>query len=97
MLHVVLIKPKSSATEIDFAALWETIAGLKDRIPGIVGVTCGPNVSIEGLEQGYTQGFVMRFEGKAARDAYIPHPEHVAVVPQVLAVAEQVMVYDLED
>jgi hypothetical protein len=95
VLHVVLLKPKTGATAAQFAALWSALEGLKDRIPGIASVACGPNASPEGLEQGYTQGFVMRFDDAQARDAYLPHPEHQAVIPLVLAVAESVLVFDL--
>ena len=38
----------------------------------------------------------MTFESAAARDIYLPHPDHLAVVPLVHAVAEQVLVFDLE-
>ncbi len=41
-------------------------------------------------------GFVITFADAAARDAYLPHPAHVAVQPLVRAVAAEVLVFDLE-
>lgn len=96
VLHVVLLDPAPEATDERLAALWDAIRGLRDAIPGIERVDCGPSVSPEGLEQGFTQGFVMRFADSAARDAYLPHPAHLAVVPLVREVSRRVLVFDLD-
>lgn len=94
--HIVLLKPKADADEQRIAALWAGIAGLQGLIPGIVSIRLGPNSSPEGLEQGFTLGFVVTFESAQARDGYLPHPDHIAVVPLVHAVAETVLVFDLD-
>ncbi|MFM9105775.1 MAG: Dabb family protein [Chloroflexota bacterium] len=96
MLHIVLLQPKPGATEEQFGDLWREIGHMAGRIPGIVSVAFGPNRSVENLEQGYTQGFTVRFTDRAARDSYLPHPDHLAVVPFVRAVADRVLVFDLE-
>ncbi|MDP8997147.1 MAG: Dabb family protein [Pseudomonadota bacterium] len=72
--HVVLFKLRaglggSVATEI-FAAL----KALKNEIPGIIAVSCGADVSSEGLQRGHTHAFTVDFTNAAARDAYLPHP-----------------------
>lgn len=95
MLHVVLLQARADADAERIERLWTALYRLRDAIPGIVGVTCGPNTSPEGLEQGYTLGFIVRFVDAAARDNYLPHPAHVAVVPLVQGVAERVLVFDL--
>ena len=46
--------------------------------PGIIALKEGPSVSPEGLERGHDYGFVVTFDDAAARDAYLPHPEHLA-------------------
>ena len=48
------------------------------------------------MSQGYDLGFVFTFTDAAARDAYLPHPAHVAVQPLVRAVAAELLVFDLE-
>lgn len=94
--HVVLLQPRADVSDAAVADLWRGLADLRGVIPGIEDIVSGPNSSPEGLEQGYTLGFVVRFSDTAARDAYLPHPAHLAVVPLVRAVAERVLVFDLE-
>jgi hypothetical protein len=94
--HIVLMKPKPDVDSDAVAALWAGLGGLVDRIPGIKGLTVGDNVSPEGKDRGFTLGFVVLFENRAALEGYLPHPEHVSVVPLVRAVADEVLVFDLE-
>ncbi|MCC6790268.1 MAG: Dabb family protein [Thermomicrobiales bacterium] len=94
--HVVLIKPKPDVDPAAVSALWSGLGGLTRTIPGIEGLVVGENVSPEGLDKGYTLGFIVTFVDRAARDGYLPHPEHVAVVPLVHAVADDVLVFDIE-
>lgn len=93
--HVVLLKPKATVTDAAIADLWSGINGLATVIPGITEIQVGVNGSPEGLDRGFTLGFIVRFVDEAARDAYLPHPAHQAVVPLVLAVADEVLVFDL--
>jgi hypothetical protein len=94
--HIVLLRPRAAATEAQVDALREAILSLAAIIPGIVDIAWGANVSVEQLDQGYLFGFVVRFVDASARDEYLPHPAHAAVVPQVHAVAERVLVFDLD-
>jgi hypothetical protein len=94
--HIVLIKPKSGVDAAAVTALWSGVGGLVDRIPGITNLAVGENVSPEGKDLGFTLGFIVTFRDRAALDAYLPHPDHVAVVPLVHAVAEDTLVFDLE-
>ena len=96
VLHVVLIKPKAGVDEAAMGELANVLAALPTKIPGIVDYAWGPNVNPEGLDQGYTHGFVMTFESIDARDAYFPHPDHTAVHPMIDTVAESVLVFDIE-
>lgn len=69
---------------------------LRASIAGIVDVAWGSNVSPEGKGHGFEFGFTMAFADAEARDAYLPHPAHVAVRPLVDAVAADVLVFDLD-
>jgi hypothetical protein len=79
--HVVLCRFRKDA---DVAAVFAAIAGLKDRIPGILAISCGRDNSPEGLQKGFTHGFTVDFTDAAARDAYLPHPDHQAAGKMVV-------------
>jgi hypothetical protein len=96
VLHVVLIKPKADVDEAAIGELANALAALPTKIAGIVDYAWGANVNPEGLDQGYTLGFVMTFESIDARDSYFPHPDHTAVHPLFDTVAESVLVFDIE-
>jgi hypothetical protein len=94
--HIAFFKFKSSCTAADIADTWRLIEALPQQIPGILDFTWGPNLSTEGLDQGFTHSFVMVFESAAARDAYLPHPAHQAVVTKIMPRLESVIVCDHE-
>ncbi|AVA20604.1 Dabb family protein [Rhizobium sp. LEGMi198b] len=79
ILHCVFLRLKSAMTQDEKKELFESVAALQQVIPGILDVKYGPNVSPEGLHGGFVDGFVVTFESPEARDAYLVHPEHVAV------------------
>ena len=54
----------------------DAFQALTTSIPGITGFEHGVNNSPEKLNQGFTHVYVVTFENAAARDAYLPHPEH---------------------
>lgn len=82
--HNVFFKFKSDTTQAQIDHLTTELINLKTVIPGIQSFTYGPNNSSEGFTQGYEYGFTMIFESVAARDAYLPHPAHQAVVHNVV-------------
>jgi hypothetical protein len=48
------------------------------------------------LADGLTHGFVMTFKDAAARDSYLPHPEHEKFKALVLPYIEKVVVFDYD-
>jgi hypothetical protein len=76
--HIVLFQWKPEATGEQIAAAVEGLRALKSKVPGIVDLTCGETFTDRG--KGYTHGLVVRLTDRAALDAYLPHPEHQAVV-----------------
>ena len=93
--HVVLLALRAGVSESDLAEFGALLAGLPSRIDGIEYVRYGPSSSPEGLEQGYTYGFVVGFVDAAARDRYLPHPEHAPVSAKAQQIAERVLVFDV--
>ena len=93
--HIVLLRFGDHALPEDIAALGREIEQLVDRIDGVEAVRWGPSSSPEGLERGYTHGFVMRLRDDAARDVYLPHPAHVAVSDSIRRLSADVLVFDV--
>ncbi len=96
LFHIVLIKRRPDADAGAVDRLSQILSGLPRTIPGLIGYHWGPNVSPERMDRGYELGFLMIFENAGARDAYLPHPEHLKVAPFMDAVAQEVLVYDIE-
>ncbi|NKB71203.1 MAG: Dabb family protein [Candidatus Latescibacteria bacterium] len=97
--HIVLLKLKSGTTQEQKAVLLEGLVALKrdNKISGIESVTGGDNNSPEGKTHGFDWGFVMTFTDAAARDAYLPHPDHKALGQNLLRpIVDDVLVLDYE-
>ncbi len=86
--HIVLTKLRSDLSAAETEALLTALHGMKSTIPGIVAITAGANNSPEGLDRGHSHGFTVDFVDAAARDAYLPHPEHVRLAKSLLAATE---------
>jgi Stress responsive A/B Barrel Domain len=74
--HIVVFKYKPTATPEQIQQVTEAFRGLQKKIPGIVAFEDGVNNSPENKNQGFTHVYMATFESAAARDAYLPHPEH---------------------
>ncbi len=86
--HVVLIRIRRDVAQDAIERLFAEIAGLRRTISGIRDFSWGPYSSPEGLNRGFTHGFVMTFADEASRDAYLPHPEHERVKAQIVEVLD---------
>ena len=57
-------------------------------------------MSPEGLDKGFSEGFIVTFRDAAARDQYLADEEHAKVGAAIVAAAEGgvdgIFVYDLE-
>lgn len=86
--HVVLFRFRSDLPEGSVEAMFEELRSFRQSIPGLNAFQGGVYNSPEGLSQGFTHGFTMTFADEAARDAYLPHPLHQAVVAKLLPMLE---------
>ncbi|MCA9103006.1 MAG: Dabb family protein [Pirellulales bacterium] len=77
--HVVLVKLKPDVTDAQVDEMMTALAGLKDKIPGLLDFSGGAYSSPEGLNKGFSHGFVMTFADEPSRDTYLPHPAHEEV------------------
>ena len=74
--HIVVFKYKPGASEDQIKQVTTAFRDLKGKIPGITAFEDGVNNSPEKKNLGFTHVYVLTFENAAARDAYLPHPEH---------------------
>jgi len=91
---VFKFKPGITETEIDecFAAMQDMVG----KIDGLLTMENGPYKSDEGLNEGFTHGFIMTFDSPESRDAYLPHPIHLKVVDLVQPKLENLVVFDFD-
>lgn len=95
--HIVLLRWKADAGAAAKADLAASLAALAGEVPGIVRYAGGAQGSPEGKGHDFEWGFVMTFTDAAARDAYLPHPEHQRVVGELLApIVQDALVFDFE-
>ena len=98
--HCVLVKFKGSTSIDEREAIYAELKALKHKLAGIVAASFGPNVSPEGLGQGFHDGFVIDFKDAAARDAYLVPPAQQAAGARLVEALEEgiggLIVFDLE-
>jgi len=99
--HLVLFRFRAEVSQQQIASLFEQLRALAAEVDGICGFRGGAYSSTEGLNQGFSHGFVMTFRNEAARDAYLPHPAHQRLVATLLPMLkgglEGVVAFDLID
>ena len=76
--HVVAFKFKESATPEQIKEVENAFRALKKKIPQIAEFEWGLNNSPEGLNKGFTHGFILTFKSEKDREIYLPHPDHKA-------------------
>ena len=94
--HIALIKFKDGTPEEEITRIFDELMDISENIPGIEDYVYGPNISPEGLGDGFSHAFVMTFADAAARDAYLPHPDHEKFKSAALPHIDKVTVVDFE-
>jgi hypothetical protein len=92
--HVVCFKFKATATAQDIKKVEQAFQGLKQKIPQVVSLEWGTNVSKENKDKGFTHCFILTFKSQKDLDAYIVHPDHKAFVTLVGPLLDDVFVVD---
>ena len=99
--HCVFIRFRADVSQPEKEGIWADIRALRAVVPGYLAAYIGNNVSPEtGMDKGFSEGFIIDFEGSAARDAYLVHPDHEKAGARIVAAAEGgvagILVYDIE-
>jgi hypothetical protein len=94
--HVVVFKYKPGTTPEQIKQVTDAFRDLGKKIPGITGFETGVNNSPEKKNLDFTHVYMLTFEDAAARDAYLPHPEHAKFGQLLgkLGIVEDVFVVD---
>ncbi|MDO6964638.1 Dabb family protein [Rhizobium alvei] len=99
--HCVFIRFRPETSAEAKTEIYQEISDLKDRLPGILAVHVGDNVSPEtGMDKGYAEGFIVDFSDAESRDIYLADPGHQKTGGKIVAAAIDgiggIFVYDIE-
>ncbi|WP_282935863.1 Dabb family protein [Paenibacillus sp. RC67] len=79
--HIVLVKFGESTTQAQLQEVVDRFKALRGELTGVVDLQAGINFSDK--NQGYQVVLSVRFEDKAALEAYGPNPKHQAVAAYI--------------
>src|SRR5271165_4181196 len=90
MIHMFAFRWKAAATEEERNRVIAEISAFRGKIPGLLDVYVGKNVSPRGA--GYETGGVMKFTDAAALASYTVHPAHKALLAWLLPLIDPIEV-----
>ncbi|PHN02744.1 Dabb family protein [Flavilitoribacter nigricans] len=93
--HIVSLQFKEEVSEEQQARAIQIFWDLKDKIPEIKKFEGGANLRNDGRKDTFSHCFILTFESEAARDIYLPHPEHVKVVEANQPLLSDLLVVDI--
>ena len=91
--HLVFFKYNDDVTAEMIAEVSTRFAALPDKIPGLIGFAAGENLN-PGRALDFDYGFIVTFADAAARETYLPHPDHKAFVDFITPLLADVLVVD---
>jgi len=92
--HYGMFQFKEGVSDAEITNCFETMKAMIGKIPGLLEMEYGSYDSTEGLNDGYTHGFIMTFDSPESREAYLPHTVHEKVKDLVIPKLERVVVFD---
>ena len=92
--HILLIKFIDNADTSAIEKIRDLFEAMPAKVTGVLSVEWGLNDSPENLNKGYTHSVLMTFADEAARQDYLPHPEHEALKSLFLPLIEDIVVFD---
>jgi hypothetical protein len=94
LYHVVSFKFKEDATKAQINEVEDAFAALKSKIPTVISLAGGTDVSPEKRSKGFTHCWVLTFASEKDRDGYINDPAHKDFGKLVGPVVADVFVID---
>ncbi|HHQ4713325.1 Dabb family protein [Aeromonas veronii] len=92
--HILLIAFKPDAQPAQIDAVRTAFLAIPHQVSGVTAVEWGENDSPEGRDGGFTHSVLMTFADEAARQRYLPHPDHDALKAIFRPVLERIIVLD---
>jgi hypothetical protein len=92
--HVVLFKFKEDTSRRAITMIEKEFVALGKQLKEVKEFEWGLNNSPEGLDKGFTHGFLVTFASEKDRDTYLPHPKHQAFVAKLKPYLEDALVFD---
>lgn len=92
--HFGMFQFKEGVSESEIENCFLAMKDMVGKIPGLLNMEYGPYDSSEGLNDGFTHGFIMTFDSPESREAYLPHPIHEVVKTVVVPNLERIVVFD---
>lgn len=92
--HFGMLQFKEGIKNAEIETCFASMQAMVGKIPGLLKMEYGAYDSSEGLNDGYTHGFIMTFDSPESREAYLPNPIHEAVKDIVIPKLERVVVFD---
>ena len=92
--HIVHLKYKEDASKEEVDAAVNAFVDLKNKIPSVAGFEWGVNDSTEGHTKGLTHTFVITFKDEHARETYLFHEAHIALLNKYGAFFGDALVMD---
>jgi Stress responsive A/B Barrel Domain len=92
--HIVLLAFKHDVEPDTIQGLLDDIRRYED-IDGVLRVDTSDDVTLGGEPSPYTHGVIIEFADAGARDRYLPHPAHRAVVERLDPLLEHKLVLDI--
>ena len=93
--HVVLLQPKAETTDEEITTALIHVQALQEKIPGIVAISVGKNLST--YHRGFTYGIIMHFVDEAHLQAHHPHPAHQVAVQELDRLCQETIDFDLPE
>jgi hypothetical protein len=93
--HIVSLQFKEDVSAEQQAQAIQKFWDLKDKIPEIKKFEGGANLRNDGQQEAFSHCFILTFESEAARDIYLPHPEHMKVVEANKPLLSDILVVDV--
>jgi hypothetical protein len=94
--HFGVFQFKEGISDAEIGECFAAMQAMVGKIPGLLSMEHGPYQSPEGMNEGYSHGFIMTFDSPESRDAYLPHPVHEQVKELVVPRLERVVVFDFD-
>jgi len=94
--HFGVFQFKAGVTELQIEECFATMQAMVGQIPGLLAMEHGSYKSPEGMNDGFSHGFIMTFDSPESRDDYLPHPVHEKAKALVVPRLARVVVFDFD-